>query len=329
MSLSAPDHWQSKGSKALLWYPLSLIFAGVVSLRRWAYRTGLLKSHRVSVPVVVVGNLTAGGAGKTPLVIALTEHVKIKSVRVGVVCGGYGGSKRGGPPLFVTSHSDPAEVGDEPVLIAQRTGVPVVVAKNRVDAAMALTGQCDVIICDDGLQHYALQRDIEIAVVDARRLLGNEMLLPAGPLRESKKRLQSVDLVVHSGAGRQQPGYELVPGPVINLKKGTNIALSELRGLLVHAVAAIAYPDKFFSLLKEHGIDVIEHRFPDHYAFIAGDLDFDADYPIVMTEKDQVKCRDFANDNTWAVTVSASVDAGILEVFDHLLTNLGVLSPGD
>ena len=329
MSLSAPDYWQSKGIKALLLYPVSLLFAVLSLLRRVGYRTNLFNSHRLSIPVVIVGNITAGGAGKTPLVIALVEHLKRQGIRPGVISGGYGGSVRGGPPGEVYAGSSPVEVGDESVVIAKRTGVPVVVAKDRVAAAKMLIGHCEILICDDGLQHYALQRDIEIVVIDAQRLLGNGLLLPAGPLRESQKRLESVDLVVHSGKDRGQPGYELLADAVVNLETGTNIALSELAGEQVHAVAAIAYPDKFFSLLRSHGIDIIEHRFPDHYAFKVEDLRFNDDRPIVMTEKDQVKCQEFANDNMWFLSVSAVVDTDILESFDRLLISKGVLIPGD
>ncbi len=328
MSLSAPGYWRSKNLVAFLWLPIALLFAVATTIRRWGYRNGLLKSYKLSVPVVVVGNITAGGAGKTPLVIALVEHLQHAGNIVGVVSGGYGGSHRSGPPLMVTADSSPHVAGDEPVLIAQRTGAAVVVAKDRVAAAKKLVDHCDVIICDDGLQHYALQRDIEIAVVDSQTLLGNEFLLPAGPLRESKKRLNAVDLVVHSGTHRQQPGYELIPGALVNLKSGTEIALSDLSNQQVHAVAAIAYPHKFYALLESHGLSVIEHSFPDHHVFSADELSFNDGYPVLMTEKDKVKCQQFAEDTMWYLPVNAIVDNSMMNTFNDLLTSAGVNSAG-
>ena len=329
MSLSAPRHWQNRNVIAFLCLPVAWLYAAITSVRRWCYRRGLLRGYRAKVPVVIVGNITAGGAGKTPLVIALVEHLKQKQLNVGVVSGGYGGSRRGGPAFSVTANSSPAEAGDEPVLIAQRTGVPVVVARKRMLAVQQLEDSCDVIVCDDGLQHYALQRDVEIAVVDSHTLFGNRFLLPAGPLRETVRRLRTVDIVVHSGVNRQQPGYELTPGDLVNLKTGTEIAPEVLKDKQVHAVAAIAYPEKFFSLLESFGLIVNRHYFPDHHAFTATDLTFNDNHPVLMTEKDRVKCQQFADNQMWFLPVNAVVDTAIISAFDDLLTSKEVLPPRD
>ena len=329
MPLGAPRHWQNRNVIAYLCLPVALLYLVITTARRWCYRCGLLAGYRAKVPVVIVGNITAGGAGKTPLVIALVEHLKQKRLSVGVVSGGYGGSRRGGPAFSVTAYSNPAEAGDEPVLIAQRTGIPVVVARKRVLAVQQLEDSCDVIVCDDGLQHHALQRDIEIAVVDSGTLFGNRFILPAGPLREPVRRLRTVDIVVHSGVRRQQPGYELSPGALVNLKTGTEIALRQLNNKQVHAVAAIAYPEKFFSLLESFGLIVNRHHFADHHAFTATDLTFNDNHPVLMTEKDRVKCQQYADDRMWCLPVHAVVDSAIMNAFDDLLTSKEVLPPRD
>lgn len=319
MPLSAPRFWQSKNPVALGLYPLTLLFTLITSVRRWCYQQGVFSRYRAPIPVIVVGNLSAGGAGKTPLTIALALYMHKRGLRVGLICGGYGGRNRGAEPQWVTADSDPALVGDEPVLIAMRTGLPVVVCKDRSAAAQTLVESCDVLLCDDGLQHYALQRDMEIVVIDSSTLLGNEMLMPSGPLREGKSRLKSVDLVCYSGEARTQPGYQLHATGAVNLQTGKESALSSFAGQTVHAVAAIAYPDKFFTLLRNYQIRLIEHRFADHHLFSSSELQFGDNLPIIMTEKDKVKCARFSIENSWHVPVTAIVDTQFMDEFDQQL----------
>lgn len=317
--MNTPQWWQSRNLTALLLYPVSLLFGLIVSIRRWGYRQGILPTVALDKPVVVVGNLTAGGAGKTPLVIALVKHLQTRGVTAGVLGGGYGGTARGGPPLQVDAHADAAIAGDEAVVIARQTGAPVVVAKDRTVGAQQLLSQCDCIICDDGLQHYRLRRDIEIVVVDAQRRFGNGWLLPAGPLRELQSRLHSVDLVCYSGADHPSPGYTLQAEALINLHSQEQLPLSAFTQAPVHAVAGIAHPDKFFHTLRSHGLDVIEHPLPDHYVFNQQTLQFNDDLPVLMTEKDSVKCTKFARDNAWYLSVSAQPDRELLQQFDRLI----------
>jgi tetraacyldisaccharide 4'-kinase len=265
------------------------------------------------VPVIVVGNLTVGGTGKTPLVLWLVEFLRSHGYRPGIVSRGYG--SRASAPQAVANASDPMLVGDEPVLLAQRAQCPVWVGTRRADTARALLTarpDCDVIISDDGLQHYALRRDVELVVVDGDRGFGNRMLLPAGPLRESLSRLKSVDAVVING-GKTRPGefsMRLAGDVFRNLGDGKATAqAADFLGKRVHAVAGIGNPGRFFAHLRQLGLDVVEHAFPDHHAFQPQELQFaDAD-AILMTEKDAVKCTAFAPDNCWALAVNAEVDA--------------------
>ena len=288
----------------LVWplLPLSALYCAVVGLRRWAYHLGLKKIQRLPVPVIVVGNLTAGGTGKTPLVGWLAQFLKQQGYRPGLVARGYGGTARHWPQQ-VRADSDPATVGDEPVLLAQTTGCPMAVAPDRVAAARALLAhsECDLILSDDGLQHYALGRDIEIAVVDGVRRLGNRFCLPAGPLREPASRLEQVDMVVSNGlAGRNEYGMQVQAGDAMNLLTGERRPLRSFRAEPVHAMAGIGRPERFFDDLRREGLSIDAHAFPDHHAYRVEDLAF-ADRALLMTEKDAVKCRRFARVNYWVV----------------------------
>lgn len=286
--------------------PLSWLFAGISRLRRALYRLGVLRSQRLSVPVIVVGNISAGGVGKTPVVIDLVERLKQAGWRPGVISRGYGGKTR--KPTRVSEHSNPAQAGDEPVLIARQTQVPVVVAPRRADAARVLAASgVNLIVADDGLQHYALERDIEIAVVDAQRRHGNGQLLPAGPLRELPSRLDQVDLVLVSGpaqAGEYTVSHAL--GPVRHLNSGKTRALDTFSQ--VQAVAGIGQPEKFFRALEQAGLTVKRHAFADHHRFVAGDLKDLGQGPVLMTEKDAVKCARFRDARLWAVEYHAHID---------------------
>jgi tetraacyldisaccharide 4'-kinase len=297
---------------------LSHLFGQIVRLRRAAYARGVCMSRRVARPVIVVGNVTVGGSGKTPLVIWLAQQLGERGHRPGVVLRGYGGAAATGRvPCLVTPDSDVAVVGDEALMLRLCTGVPVVVGRDRVGAAERLlaTG-VDVIIADDGLQHLRLARDFEIAVIDATRGLGNGYLLPAGPLREPAERLSQVDAVVINGEDRGPPAAAGVATALVMrlggewmralTGGGDAVALSSLAGQRVHAVAGIGNPRRFFAQLAAAGLKVVEHAFPDHHRYRAADLEFNDGLPLLMTEKDAVKCRAFAAANRWYLPVAVS-----------------------
>lgn len=309
------------GENRLPWwcYPLAGLYGAIVVFRRSLYRWGWLRTERLPCPVIVVGNLTAGGAGKTPLTLALVHGLRERGYRPGVVSRGYGGRERG--PLLLGDAPDPAEVGDEPCLI-RASGVPVAIARDRPAAAhLLLDNGCDVLIADDGLQHYRLGRDVEICVIDGERRFGNAKLLPAGPLREPLRRLSDVDFRVCNG-GTPQPNevpMHLRGDTVRALTDGCVRPVESLSGTRVHAVAAIGNPQRFFASLMARGIDVIPHAFPDHHAFARADVSFNDDLPVLMTEKDAVKCRAFALSNAWSVPVEAELPATF---YDALLERL-------
>ncbi len=305
------DCWYSRNPVALTLWPLGRLYRAVAMVRRRAYRVGLLPRQRVGVPVVVVGNITVGGTGKTPLITRLVELLGGAGYRPGVVSRGYGG-RSGHWPRPVFPDSDPTEVGDEPLLLARRCGCPVVVGPDRPAAAAALlkSQPCDLLLSDDGLQHYALERDMEIVVVDGLRRLGNGWCLPAGPLREPPSRLAEVDFVVGNGAA--QPGEYLMrlKGDTVLPVDGSEPPrpLTAFRGGQVRAVAGIGHPARFFHSLRAQGLELLEHPFPDHYSFRAADLDFGDDRPILMTEKDAVKCQGLAPGRAWYLPVRAELD---------------------
>jgi tetraacyldisaccharide 4'-kinase len=285
---------------------LSGLFGAVSALRRWLFRLGLLKSIRLPVSVIVVGNITVGGTGKTPLVIALVDALRERGWKPGVVSRGFAGSAKN--IVRVDAQSDPAFVGDEARLIFDATQAPVVIARDRAHAAQALVDVgVNVIVSDDGLQHYRLRRDVEICVIDGARRFGNRRLLPAGPLRERVSRLDRIDFRVCNGG--DAPGET-----TMQLLGNTAVALDDAARTVrlveiprAHAVAGIGNPARFFAMLRAAGIDVIEHAFPDHHAFTPADLDFGDDLPILMTDKDAVKCRAFARERWWRVPVRAVV----------------------
>jgi len=315
-------YWYARSPWLVLLTPLSLVYRVIVSLRRWAYKTGILRSTRVSLPVIIVGNITVGGTGKTPLVAWLAKYLQSKGYKPGIISRGYGGQASSWPQQ-VRPDGDPAVVGDEAVLLAAMTLCPMAVAPDRVAAANALieSGDCDVILSDDGLQHYALQRDIEIAVIDGVRRFGNGFLLPAGPLREPASRLQAVDLVVINGLGNvKEHQMRMIQGDVQNLlDPGRVCALDEFRSQTVHAVAGIGNPERFFLSLKSAGLQVVPHSFPDHYRYRPDDIRFGDGQPVFMTEKDAVKCRHFAAENDWCVLVEARMADEFCASLDQLL----------
>lgn len=307
--------WYQRHPAGLALVPLSLLYRSVVLARRAAYSGGLLTTHQVPVPVIVIGNLTVGGTGKTPLTIWVANYLRAQhGLRPGIVARGYKGQARTWPQQ-VRPDSDPTTVGDEPIIVARRTGCPVAVGPDRAAAVEALLqyANCDVVISDDGLQHAQLAADIEIAVVDGERRFGNGFCLPAGPLREPASRLKSVDLVVANGlALRGEFAMQYVPRGLRGLgRSGEWIAASDLHPKRVHAVAGVGNPDKFFRMLKGLGFDPILHAFPDHHPFSPEDLAFNDGLPVLMTEKDAVKCEGFGLRNAYSVPI----DAELPEVF--------------
>ena len=304
-------YWYTKNKLAIVLLPLSLLFRLITIVRRFCYRVGIFTVYEVSVPVIVVGNINVGGTGKTPLVIWLANHLKKEGYTPGIISRGYGGNAQSWPQQ-VRSDSDPRVVGDEAVLLARGTQCPVAVAPNRVAAAASILQHehCDIIISDDGLQHYALHRDLEIAVVDGMRRFGNGFYLPAGPLREPRKRLRSVDLVVANGqAAANEFSMALLGKEVINVRdRKLKRSLLEFRGKEVHAIAGIGNPSRFFSYLRLLGMKVVEHAFPDHHAFTQQDLSFAENKIIMMTEKDAVKCTRYCHVDSWYVAVEANME---------------------
>lgn len=317
-------YWYQKNLLAITFWPLSLLFQLIVVLRQYCYRVGLLKSSKLPIPVIVIGNLTVGGTGKTPLVIYLVKMLKTKGYRVGVISRGYGGSYTNHTEI-VTAKSDPGFVGDEPVLIASAAACPVVVGRYRMQAAERLlkTNKLDIILSDDGLQHYALARDAEICVIDGQRRFGNTLCLPAGPLREPLRRLKTVDFIVANGkAQKGEHLMQLVMQTSVNLSDQTHQPVSAFQYQLVHAVAGIGNPQRFFQQLREQGLEIIEHAFPDHHAYQENDLLFDEDLPILMTSKDAIKCRKFAKKNYWEVLVSADLPSDFVKQLDAVITSV-------
>jgi tetraacyldisaccharide 4'-kinase len=299
------------------WWLAALVpvYRGLRALHLAPYRLGWRRPRRLPVPVVVVGNLTAGGSGKTPLVVALVEALRVRGLRPGVVSRGYGGRRRG--PLLLDDLCRPAEVGDEPCLIRKRTGVPVAVGRDRARAAALLAAQgVDVVIADDGLQNPSLARDVEICVVDGQRRFGNGRLLPAGPLREPVARLASVAFRVCNGGSAQagETAMRLAGGMAVAIAGGAAARpLESFAGQRVHGVAAIGNPARFFDGLRAHGIEVVPHPFPDHHAFAPSDLAFGDELPVLMTEKDAVKCTQPAHANFWCVPVRAELPAAFFD----------------
>ncbi len=295
--------------------PLEAVFRAVTALRRRLYRWGLLTTYRAPVPVVIVGNITVGGTGKTPVVIALVEALQARGVKVGVVSRGYGADRISGCHR-VGPGSTARDCGDEPLLIHQRTGCPCVVAPLRARAVRNLLASTavDLIISDDGLQHYALERDLEIAVVDHERRWGNGFCLPAGPLREPLSRLRSVDRVVFRGSADPLQGVQYLPLALVNLATGaTRRPCPDDFAVVVHAVAGIGQPEQFFAQLEQLGFKLQPHVFGDHHDFTAADLSALGDKPVIMTEKDAVKCRDIAGDGAWYLKIDARLPATLID----------------
>ena len=320
------DHyWNSTNFVSLLLLPLSYLFCFIGKVRASLYRIKFFKSYKAPVPVIVVGNITVGGTGKTPLIIELVKQLQSMGRKPGVISRGYAGSSSSWPQL-VEKDITAIQLGDEPKLIHERTTCPVSVGPNRQqDIELLLSNHhCDVILSDDGLQHYALQRDIEIVVVDAQRKFGNGFCLPAGPLRERQSRLQQVDLVLLNGGEASEYSFDLLAEfcEPINKVSVEAKTLSEFAGKTVHAIAGIGHPPRFFNMLRALDIQVIEHEFVDHASYEQSDLLFNDDLPVLMTEKDAVKCADFNLLNHWAVPVNAVVSKSAQKKLDQLFQSI-------
>jgi tetraacyldisaccharide 4'-kinase len=304
--------WYERGSPPWWLAPLSLLYGGVVAARRFSYSRGLRRASRLTCPVIVVGNLTVGGTGKTPLVCWLVAHLTERGYRPGVVTRGYGGSAR--DVRRISAADDPLVVGDEPVLLARRTGAPVAVGRNRPAAAQLLVSAgCNVIVSDDGLQHYAMARDCEVVVIDGDRRFGNGWLLPAGPMRETRGRLDEADVIVINGgrALREDAlSMRLEAKTAVALQGGAVRPLRTFAGTCVHAIAGIGNPERFFNMLRAGGIEVAGRPLADHARLRREDIDFGDDKSVLMTEKDAVKCAAFAGAHHWYVPVSACFEDG-------------------
>lgn len=321
----AARHWYRLSPVSALLFPFSLVYRLLVGLRRLLYRLNIVSSVRLPVPVIVVGNLTVGGTGKTPLVLWLADALQRQGRRPAILCRGYGGTEAG--PRAVSADDDPERVGDEPLLLAMRSGCPVWIGRDRAAAGASMLRMHpdrDVIICDDGLQHYRLQRDLEIAVQDERGH-GNGLMLPAGPLREPADR--PVDAIVKNGGavdsetdqyGHPESGRGGAPAAFRMILESRGFyfvhdperaaTLAELSDKRLHAVAGIGNPPRFFALLARLGLDPVCHSFPDHHAYSSADLQFPDCDLVLMTEKDAVKCSRSGRSDLVALRVEAMLD---------------------
>lgn len=325
-----PAWWYGSAPVPAHAWVLSKLYGVLVRWRSAWYRRGWLRTRKIDAPVIVVGNFTAGGSGKTPLVIALVKRLRDNGWTPGVASRGYGRDDAG-TPRWVEAGSDPRTHGDEAVLIARRSGAKVRVDADRVAAASALADAgCDIVICDDGLQHLRLHRDVAIEVIDAARRYGNGQLMPAGPLREQPASAKAPDFkVVNHGTVADMPEPALGEWPLrqvfghpFPLHGNRARAFSDFVGRRVHAVAGIGHPDRFFDLLRAQGLGVVPHPFPDHHDYVAEDLKFSSDLPVFMTEKDAVKCALISPDDSWCVAIEARLPEAFWLALDEKLSPL-------
>jgi tetraacyldisaccharide 4'-kinase len=321
------DAWYNGHPALVLLRPLECLYRRVVNRKRARFLAGQGDIYKAPVPVVVVGNITVGGTGKTPLILWMIDHCRARGLRVGVVSRGYG-AKPPSLPWRVRPQQAAEHAGDEPLLIVNRTGVPLMIDPDRSQAVRALLAEepLDLILSDDGLQHYRLNRDLELVLIDAVRGLGNRRCLPAGPLREPVERLRSVDALLYNGASADREdgfGFQLKPSALVNLVTGERRPVDHFpRGQQVHAVAGIGNPQRFFNTLEGLHWRPVPHAFADHAVFSAQALSFTPALPLVMTEKDAVKCASFAAPDWWYLTVEAVPSPAFVSWFDSQLTRL-------
>jgi len=314
------DSWYKEMYISSAFMPISMLYDDVVRFRSFLYRIGVKKKTRVDVPVVIVGNITVGGTGKTPLVLYLARLLKEEGYKPGIISRGYGGQSQTWPQ-WVDEQSKTELVGDEAVLMARQSDCPVAVGPERAIAAQMLLDKsdCNIILSDDGLQHYALERDVEIAVIDGDRRFGNGYMLPCGPLREPIARLQTVDLVIVNGEAEEENEFSMkFQGDIaVNLVSKEEKLLTDFNWIPSHAIAGIGNPKRFFDFLEQKKIAIDVHAFQDHHQFVVDDILFDDDNPVLMTEKDAVKCFEFATDKHWYVPIKAVPQQ---QFIDKLLT---------
>lgn len=313
--------WQAK-----LLLPFEALYRLIIALRKQAYDYGILKTTALPVPVWVIGNLTVGGTGKTPLVIAIAQWLQTQGYKPGIISRGYGAKIKTYPHL-VNLTDEAKSVGDEPLLLAEKTHCPVVIDPNRIrGASLLLTKEVDIILSDDGFQHYALQRDCNILVVDGERRYGNQHCLPAGPLRESLKANQRASLIVCNGGEPLPHEYamKIKPTGIQSLTTSKVLKLTEFNK--VHGVAGIGNPQRFFNLLVKLGFEVIPHSFSDHHAYSAQELNFGDELPLIMTEKDRVKCRTFAQAHWWTLLIESELPSAFWQALKLRLDHTNSLS---
>lgn len=317
-SFIAPDFWFKRNACSYALLPFSWVYTGIVMLRRFLYQCGIMKSKKFGVPTIVVGNITVGGAGKTPFVIWLAKFLQENGYKVGIISRGYGGAAKQ-YPMIVTKQSNFSEVGDEALVIMNNVDCPMIVAPRRVDAAAKLLEicKCDAIISDDGLQHYALGRDLEVVMVDGEREFGNKFCLPAGPLREPLPRLRSANFIIKNFTivTLDVEGMCLVPECLVNVKnpqitKNIN-EFKNLHDTRIFAIAGIGNSARFFKTLKLAGLHFTEKTFPDHFSYTKDNLIFKDKTVTIMTEKDAVKCRNLVDDNFWFLRAKTEVSNGL------------------
>ena len=318
------DSWYNKSIWLYLLYPFSLVFSFLTSRRRRRYLKNKIKSFTSKIPLIVIGNLTIGGTGKTPLVKYIAKELMAKGYKPGIVSRGYGGQFK--KTLKVTVETSVKETGDEAQILS-KLGIPFYIDKNRVRAVKELlkNNDCDVILSDDGLQHYKMGRNIEIAVIDGKRRFGNNLTFPAGPLRESKNRLKTVDFVVNNSGPTDEGEYlmSISPTKFVHLKSGKSYSVENWpMHNQVHAVAGLGNPGRFFDLLEKLGFDIVRHPFPDHHNFSSSDLFYLDHLPIVMTEKDASKCKDFDNNKIWYLAIDADVNNKFIDNLDRKLKQI-------
>ena len=318
------DSWYKKSLWLYLLYPFSLIFSYLTSRRRKRYLSNKIASYKSEIPIIVVGNLTIGGTGKTPLVKYIVTELKNKGYKPGIVSRGYGGKFK--ETLKVSTDTAVKETGDEAQILA-KLDVPFFIDKNRVRAIKKLTKNhdCDVIISDDGLQHYKMGRHIEIIVIDGKRRFGNNLTFPAGPLRESSKRKDTVDFIVNNSGPTDENEYlmNISPTKFVHLKSGKAYSIEDWpMHKQVHAVAGLGNPGRFFDLLDKLGFDIIRHPFPDHHNFLSSDIFYLDHLPIIMTEKDASKCKDFDNNKIWYLKIDADVNNKFIDNLDKKLKSI-------
>lgn len=321
--------WYNGSPLNFLLAPLSLLFYVISSIRKWCYKVGLLKSYKAKCPVVIVGNISVGGNGKTPFVIRLVELLQQQGLRPGVISRGYGGKSEQYPAAVNSLNT--AKFGDEPVLIYKRTGCPVVVGSDRIKSCDMLVDdfQCDIIISDDGMQHYRLQRDMEIAIVDAKREFGNGWVMPVGPLRELKNRLKSVDYVIYNGQKSDQLSYVIKVGEPVSVLTDELIPGHHIDESPVHVICGIGNPQRFERTVKDRHIDIQSFKgFADHYHYQVEDFAAFGDQPVLMTEKDAVKCQSFAQPNWWYIPIDAELpvafESKLLNQIKKVITQHGI-----